>query len=171
MLKYLNQLISIREMLERDNLETYGTAIEEARAEGAEVTDDGYVIADKFEWLERQIEHLMEEFFSFRDLLDADSGFAWVFRHFDEHFESYSILFSDRTGLSFQNRFTEWLSNHLRAQTEKDPASAETEFEIQYLAAAISGMLRWWVLNSRPLPPERMAQRMLELYRGFLRQM
>ena len=28
-------------------------AVEEARAEGAEVTDDGYVIADKFEWLKR----------------------------------------------------------------------------------------------------------------------
>ena len=28
-------------------------AIEEARAEGAEVTDDGYVIADRFEWLKR----------------------------------------------------------------------------------------------------------------------
>lgn len=126
--------------------------------------------ADKYEWLERQIEHLMAEFFSFRDLLDADSGFAWAFRHFDEHFESYSILFSDRTGLPFQNRFTEWLANHLREQTEKDPSSVETEFEIQYLAASVSGMLRWWVLSSRPLPPERMAERMLELYRSVLGQ-
>lgn len=32
-------------------------AIEEARAEGAEVTDDGFVIADRFEWLNRDGEY------------------------------------------------------------------------------------------------------------------
>lgn len=32
-------------------------AIEEAKAEGAEVTDDGFVIADRFEWLKKDNEY------------------------------------------------------------------------------------------------------------------
>ena len=42
-------------------------AIEEARAEGAEVTDDGYVIADKFEWLKRD-----DEYFCLNESMGTD---------------------------------------------------------------------------------------------------
>lgn len=130
--------------------------------------------ADKYDWLERQIELLTEDLFSFPVLRDTDPEriggkvvFAWFFRHFDAHFDIYAILFSEHTGLAFQNRFTEHLADFIRAETVRDPQSAESEFEVRYLAAAVTGLLKWWVTAGRPLPPERMAERMLELYQNL----
>ena len=42
-------------------------AIAEAKAEGAEVTDDGYVVADKMEWLKRD-----DEYFCFSEGMGTD---------------------------------------------------------------------------------------------------
>lgn len=130
--------------------------------------------ADKYDWLERQIELLMSETFSFWDQLGnpqrlppVDTGYDWIFRHYDEYFDIYAILFSEHTGLSFQSRITERLAEFLRERAGKNAPSADTEFEVQYTAASVVGMLKWWVVNDRPLPLERMAQRMVELHRSL----
>ncbi|WP_342436516.1 TetR/AcrR family transcriptional regulator [Paenibacillus sp. FSL L8-0436] len=98
---------------------------------------------DKFDLLDKLIEEHIDDIRELCDSTDddadyADAGLLW-FEYFESHFLFFSALLASKG------------SNQGLTDGEN--------VEIQFLGAAIVGVVEWWFKNGMPLPPSFMAQR------------
>ena len=159
------------ELLQEQDFETITVGDIAQRADINRATFYRYHV-DKYHWLEQQIDVLLDELFALSDFINTTSdeavilaGFSRVYQHYNDHYDTYAVLFSKNVGILFQNRFAQRIAQSLRTiLSAGEEPSAELEFEVQFTASSIAGTLKWWIENDRPLSPERMAQRMVQLY-------
>lgn len=86
------------------------------------------------------------------------------FQHVADHYDFYRVMFSERGVWRFISRVQDYLARAYTA-TFLDPMLAGRQappvpvaLVAQYHAAAQIGLIRWWVLQGLPYPPEQMAQ-------------
>jgi AcrR family transcriptional regulator len=125
---------------------------------------------DKFDLLDKLIEEHIDDI---RELCDStdddadyiDAGLLW-FEYFERHSLFFSALLTSKGSPFFRNRFLEFFlqelgnkENNILEGSNQDLTDGEN-VNIQFLGAAIVGVVEWWFKNGKPLPPSFMAQRL-----------
>lgn len=129
---------------------------------------------DKFDLLDKLIEEHID---NLRELCDSsdyadyrDAGLLW-FEYFELHSLFFSALLASKGSLFFRNRFLEFFLQELGKTDDGMLKESSTELidqglsdglnvDIQFLGAAIVGVVEWWFKNGKPLPPSFMARRL-----------
>ncbi len=121
---------------------------------------------DKFDLLDKLIEEHIDDIRELCDSTDddadyVDAGLLW-FEYFESHFLFFSALLASKGSPFFRNRFLEFFLQELENKEPEGSNQGLTDgenVEIQFLGAAIVGVVEWWFKNGMPLPPSFMAQR------------
>lgn len=129
---------------------------------------------DKYDWLDKRINALMKEIEEICDSVQIPRepqqrayAIEAALQHFDRHFALYSTLLNNKGTFFFQNRFKRILINLFQyANPQEYSQQPEYEFELNYAASAMVGIIEWWVQNNRPIPAEQMAQKIFEIHAG-----
>lgn len=125
---------------------------------------------DKFDLLDKLIE---EHIGDLRELCDSagndaeyrDMGLLW-FEYFESHYLFFSAMLGSRGGPYFRNRLLEFFLQELKNKENDWPQGSNPglkdgeDVDIQFLGAALVGVVEWWFKNGKPYPPSFMAQRM-----------
>ncbi len=119
---------------------------------------------DKFDLLDKLIEEHMDELQQLCesteddvDYTDPDVLVIW-FEYLESHALFFSAMLVSTGSPIFRNRFLAFFLQELGKGTE--PAvTDEVNVDIQFLGAAILGVVEWWFKNEQPLPPSVMAER------------
>jgi AcrR family transcriptional regulator len=122
---------------------------------------------DKFDLLDKLTE---EHIYELRELCESaanlnyiDAGLLW-FEYFESHYLFFSTMLASKGGSFFRSRFLEFIIHELKngANITEGRNQGLTDGEdviIQFLGAAIVGVVEWWFKNGKPYPPHFMAQR------------
>ncbi|WP_438495194.1 TetR/AcrR family transcriptional regulator [Paenibacillus sp. IHBB 3054] len=121
---------------------------------------------DKFDLLDKLIEEHIDDIRELCDSTDddadyVDAGLLW-FEYFESHSLFFSALLASKGSPFFRNRFLEFFLQELENKEPEGSNQGLTDgenVEIQFLGAAIVGVVEWWFKNGMPLPPSFMAQR------------
>ncbi|OMF67997.1 TetR/AcrR family transcriptional regulator [Paenibacillus sp. FSL R5-0766] len=124
---------------------------------------------DKFNLLDKLIgEHITnlreiceatEDDDSYRDMVEM-----W-FEYFENHSLFFSALLASKGSSFFRNQFLVFFIEELgkgNSMSEEGNIAAKTEginVEVQFLGAAIVGVVEWWFKKEKPLPRYVMAER------------
>ncbi|MDK8189269.1 TetR/AcrR family transcriptional regulator [Paenibacillus sp. UMB7766-LJ446] len=124
---------------------------------------------DKFDLLDKLIEeHITnlgeicestEDDASYRDMVEV-----W-FEYFEKHPLFFSALLASKGNSFFRNQFLAFFIGELgkgNNMSEEGSIAAITEginVEVQFLGAAIVGVVEWWFKKEKPLSPSVMAER------------
>lgn len=126
---------------------------------------------DKFDLLDKLIEEHIDEM---RELCHSagddadyqDMGLLW-FEYLESHHLFFSAILASKGSLFFRNRFLSFFLQELEKGILPEGSNPSLtdgmNVDIQFLGAAIVGVVEWWFKNGRPLPPSFMAQRVGEL--------
>lgn len=124
---------------------------------------------DKFDLLDKMLEEHIRELREFCDQVSDDSEYGEIvllwFEYLEKHYVFFSAMLTSKGSLFFRNRFLEFFLEEL-GKKEKDllekndskPTDEET-VDIQFLGAAIVGIVEWWFKNEKPLSPSFMSER------------
>ena len=122
---------------------------------------------DKFDLLDKLTE---EHIYELRELCESaanlnyiDAGLLW-FEYFESHYLFFSTMLASKGGSFFRSQFLEFIIHELKngANITEGRNQGLTDGEdviIQFLGAAIVGVVEWWFKNGKPYPPHFMAQR------------
>ncbi|MDP4098749.1 TetR/AcrR family transcriptional regulator [Paenibacillus sp. P96] len=124
---------------------------------------------DKLDLLDKLIEEHIDEM---RKLCDSagddadyiDTGLLW-FEYFESHYLFFSAILASKGDTFFRNRFLEFFLQKLKNEENDMPAGSKQgltdgeDVDIQFLGAAIVGVVEWWFKNEKPHSPSFMAQR------------
>jgi AcrR family transcriptional regulator len=111
----------------------------------------------------------------FEDLLDHASQFVkseksmpqlfpmfYIFHHAGEHSDLYRALFQAQVGQGIIWRMQDFLALRIQELTgiwdQESPSSVPIELWTNWLAGSFLGLVRWWLENDMPYPPEYMEQ-------------
>ncbi|WP_338068647.1 TetR-like C-terminal domain-containing protein [Paenibacillus paeoniae] len=89
-------------------------------------------------------------------------GLVW-FEYFESHYLFFSALLASKGSPFFRNRFLDFFLQELEntmPEGSYQGVSDRENVDIQFLGAAIVGVVEWWFKNGRPLPPFFMAWRL-----------
>lgn len=122
---------------------------------------------DKFDLLDKIIEEHIDEM---RKICDStgddadyiDAGLLW-FEYFESHYLFFSAILASKGGPFFRNRFLEFFLQELENKEPEGNNQGLTDGEIvdiQFLGAAIVGVVEWWFKNGKSPSPSFMAQRL-----------
>ncbi|MFM9331133.1 TetR/AcrR family transcriptional regulator [Paenibacillus mesotrionivorans] len=124
---------------------------------------------DKFDLLDKLIEehiHEMQELcYLAEDKMDYRSMGGLWFEYLESHSLFFSAILTSKGGPFFRNRLLEFFLEKLTMKENdislggKSGLPEGEEVDIQFLGAAIVGVVEWWIKNGRPHPPDFMAQR------------
>ncbi|REK71226.1 TetR/AcrR family transcriptional regulator [Paenibacillus paeoniae] len=122
---------------------------------------------DKFDLLDKLIEEHIDDLRELCDSTDDDAdyldmGLLW-FEYFESHYLFFSALLASKGSPFFRNRFLDFFLQELANSMPEGSRPKLTDGEnvdIQFLGAAIVGVVEWWFKNGKPLPPSFMAQRL-----------
>lgn len=135
---------------------------------------------DKFDLLDKLMEEYIDEMRALCEATDddadyKDSGLIW-FEYFESHDLFFSALLKSKGSLFFHHRFLEFFLQELRQQDNDAPNGSSRKLaegedvDIQFLGAAIVGVVEWWFMKDKPYPPSFMARRLGALLELNLRQ-
>jgi AcrR family transcriptional regulator len=124
---------------------------------------------DKFDLLDKLIE---EHITNLREICESteddagygDMGLVW-FEYFENHSLFFSALLASKGSSFFRSQFLSFFVGELKkgnSMSEGGSIAAITEginVEVQFLGAAIVGVVEWWFKKEKPLPPSVMAER------------
>ncbi|OWA33857.1 TetR family transcriptional regulator [Saccharibacillus sp. O16] len=124
---------------------------------------------DKFDLLDKLLEEHINEL---RKLCDAagaeaeyeDIGLLW-FEYLERHYGFFSALLASKGSSFFRNRFLTFFLEELSKADDLSPEESNPELtdgeniELQFLGAAIVGIVEWWFKQDKPVPPVFMAER------------
>lgn len=123
---------------------------------------------DKFDLLDKLIE---EHIYKLRKLCKVaanntdyiDAVLLW-FEYFESHYLFFSTMLTSKGGPIFRSRFLEFVLQELKNEENITEGSSQglsdgEEVRIQFLGAAIVGVVEWWFNQEKPCPPHYMAQR------------
>ncbi|MDO3413008.1 TetR/AcrR family transcriptional regulator [Saccharibacillus sp. CPCC 101409] len=124
---------------------------------------------DKFDLLDKLIEEHIDDLRKICDSTDdaadyREAGVLW-FEYFERHSLFFSALLASKGSLFFRNRFLEFFLRELEKgkrssqQSGRDAADG-VDIDIQFLGAAIVGIVEWWFKNGKPYSPDFMAMRL-----------
>lgn len=122
---------------------------------------------DKFDLLDKLIKEHIDEM---RDICDTtvddvdytDMGLLW-FEYFESHYLFFSAVLASKGGSFFRDRFLKFFLQELEKKEPEGGNQGITDGEhvdIQFLGAAIVGVVEWWFKNGKPHPPSFMAGRL-----------
>nr|WP_154118988.1 TetR/AcrR family transcriptional regulator [Paenibacillus monticola] len=122
---------------------------------------------DKFDLLDKLIEEHIDDIRELCNSTDDDAdykdmGLVW-FEYFESHSLFFSALLASKGSPFFRNRFLAFFLQELGDNVPEGSNQGLTDGEyvdIQFLGAAIVGVVEWWFKNGMPLPPSFMAQRL-----------
>ncbi|GAA0378423.1 TetR/AcrR family transcriptional regulator [Bacillus horti] len=125
---------------------------------------------DKFNLLDKLIEEHIEDLCELCESTDDDTGYIdmgllW-FEYFESHYLFFSALLASKGDSFFRNRFLSYFIKELEYELDTRPEGSTQglpggeDVDIQFLGAAIVGVVEWWFKNEKPLPPSIMAQRL-----------
>lgn len=124
---------------------------------------------DKFDLLDKLIEEQIDEM---RQLCDSsekdadyrDMGLLW-FQYFESHSLFFSAILTNKGSSFFRSRLLDFFLQELKTteadglDTSHQKVANHDEVDIQFLGAAIVGIVEWWFEHGMPLTPSFMAQR------------
>lgn len=123
---------------------------------------------DKFDLLDKLIEEHIDDLRNICESTDddadyRDAGLLW-FEYFESHSLFFSALLTSKGSLFFRNRFLAFFIQELEKENNMSEGSNQgladgVNVDIQFLGAAIVGVVEWWFKNGRPLSPSFMAWR------------
>jgi len=83
----------------------------------------------------------------------------------DQNYRRFKILFSHPDIFDFQAWMADAYFRQARLPHDlSDDKRIDFEFDVNYFTAAITGTIRWWVLNDRPIPADRMAEKLYGIH-------
>ena len=114
---------------------------------------------DKFDLLDQLIDEQMQEMRQLCDSSEKDAdyqemGLAW-FQYFENRALFFSAMLTNKGSSFFRSRLLDFFLHELK----KDEVACPDEVDIQFLGAAIVGIVEWWFEQGKPFPPAIMAQR------------
>lgn len=124
---------------------------------------------DKFDLLDQLLEEHIDELRELCNTAGHDAEYMDVvllwFEYLERHYLFFSAMLASKGSLFFHNRFLAFFLEEL-GKTENDlPEKSNPEIQdgemidIQFLGAAIVGIVEWWFKNEKPLSPVFMAER------------
>ncbi|MCU6791837.1 TetR/AcrR family transcriptional regulator [Paenibacillus sp. WQ 127069] len=125
---------------------------------------------DKFDLLDKLIEEHIDELRELCDSAGNDADYMeavllW-FKYFESHYLFFSAMLASKGGSFFRNRFLEFFLQELKKKENDMPEGNNQgltdgeDIDIQFLGAAIVGVMEWWFKNGKPHAPSFMAQRL-----------
>ncbi|MDQ1234129.1 AcrR family transcriptional regulator [Paenibacillus sp. SORGH_AS306] len=122
---------------------------------------------DKFDLLDKLIqEHIeeMRDICNSQDMNDSyvESGLLW-FEYFESQYSFFSAMLASKGSSFFRTRFLAFFLQELEQgilDQKKQPLTEEDYVDIQFLGAAILGIVEWWIKHEKPHPPAFMAKRL-----------
>lgn len=92
--------------------------------------------------------------------------YTHLFQHVFQHQEFYSVMFQERSVAKFTQQIQgqietlgqKWMLVHKWEKNHIPP-----ELFISFIGAGFMGMIRWWIKNDFPYPPDYMAQQFMRL--------
>lgn len=125
---------------------------------------------DKFDLLDKLIEEHIDNIRELCDSSDDDTDYRDAVLLWFEYFEGHSLFFSallaSKGSPFFRNRFLEFFLQELEKENNSKPERSNqgltdgANVDIQFLGAAIVGVVEWWFKNGKPLHPSLMACRL-----------
>lgn len=92
--------------------------------------------------------------------------YTHLFQHVYKHKEFYKVMFQERSVA----RFTQQIHGHIEALGLKwmavrkwEQVQIPPELFISFIGSGFMGMIRWWISNDFPYPPDYMAQQFMRL--------
>ncbi|WP_246280979.1 TetR/AcrR family transcriptional regulator [Saccharibacillus qingshengii] len=124
---------------------------------------------DKFDLLDQLIDEQMQEMRQLCDSSEKDAdyqemGLAW-FQYFENRALFFSAMLTNKGSSFFRSRLLDFFLQELKNTDVQNPGKPHPktadpdEVDIQFLGAAIVGIVEWWFEQGKPLPPAIMAQR------------
>lgn len=119
--------------------------------------------------LKAQFDELVARF----DTLPSGEGIMFdyeanvlVFRHVGEHARLYRVLLGEQGLGQIIYRMTQYIAvicerllpEHTTLRNAQDPAYVPVPVMAQHMAGSMIGLMRWWLLNEMPTPPEEVAR-------------
>lgn len=124
---------------------------------------------DKFDLLDKLLEEHIRELRELCEQVEDDADYSKIvllwFEYLEQHYVFFSAMLASKGSLFFHNRFLAFFLEELGkkeqdAPVQNDPQQADGEtVDMQFLGAAIVGIVEWWFKHEKPLPPEFMAER------------
>lgn len=119
--------------------------------------------------LKAQFDDLVDRF----DTLPSGEGIMFdyeanvlVFRHVAEHAQLYRVLLGEQGLGQIIFRMTHYIATvcerllpeYCVIRPVEDPAYVPVTFMAQHMAGSMVGLMRWWLINDMPIPPEEVAR-------------
>ncbi len=119
---------------------------------------------DKFDLLDKLIEEHMKELHQLCEATDDDADYTdpavlivW-FEYLEHHALFFSAMLASTGSPFFRNRFLEFFLQQLEKGSDQGVPDG-VQVDIQFLGAAIVGVVEWWFKTERSLAPSFMAER------------
>ncbi len=92
--------------------------------------------------------------------------YTHLFQHVYQHQDFYKVIFQERSVASFTQQIQthieelglKWMAVRRWEQVQIPP-----ELFISFIGSGFMGMIRWWISNDYPYPPDYMAQKFMRL--------
>lgn len=127
--------------------------------------------ADKYDLLNQSIETYLQLLYE-SCLPDGDPGkvsardlLLRTFEFLEHHASIYSTLITSKGIPVFRNRMMAMMEQGIGEQIKScgiNPGINQ-EILVQFLAAAVAGLVEWWIVKSMPYSPEEMVEQLLLL--------
>ncbi len=122
---------------------------------------------DKFDLLDKLIQEHIEEMQEICNTEDMnatymESALLW-FEYFESQYSFFSAMLASKGSSFFRTRFLDFFLQELEQGIIDEGGRKLTEgdyVDIQFLGAAILGVVEWWLKNKKPHPPSFMAERL-----------
>lgn len=125
--------------------------------------------ADKFDLLDKLLEEHIRELREFCDQVDDDAEYSQIvllwFEYLEQHYLFFSAMLNSKGSPFFHNRFLAFFLEELGKKEMDSPEHSDPErtdgetVDMQFLGAAIVGIVEWWFKKEKPLSPAFMAER------------
>ncbi|QDH23253.1 TetR family transcriptional regulator [Saccharibacillus brassicae] len=114
---------------------------------------------DKFDLLDQLIEEQIDRMRQLCESTEQDAsyremGLVW-FEYLERHALFFSAALTNKGSSFFRSRLLDFFLHELK----KNEVACPDEVDIQFLGAAIVGIVEWWFEQGMPLAPSLMAQR------------
>lgn len=132
--------------------------------------------ADKYDLLDQCIDSYLKQLYDTcmpakdTTLFASDGPLLETFEYLERHAHIYETLLTRKGTHAFRGQMMAFIIRGVeeQVQTYGLPQGANREIMVQFVAAAITGLVEWWIVNSRPYPPEEMVKQLVMLLEQHL---
>ncbi|MGG4220179.1 TetR-like C-terminal domain-containing protein [Paenibacillus jamilae] len=90
----------------------------------------------------------------------TEAEMIW-FEYFEANYLFFSTMLVSKGAPYFRTRFLEFMMDELREEVdmnEERNRGLNKEVVVRYAVSAVVGIIEWWFMNEKPLPPVEMAE-------------